>query len=419
MPRRTFLSICLLIGECYSKIQSQLLINARVYKTSTICTTVIEGTKATPLPTFCATRDKSRGYDNNMKSFYRKLNLRTVPKLEAGLNCSSNKLSQKRRSRQTLRNNMLQPTPIDTEKQYLPEDYTPSDTMDVICGRGTECFRHKGNVAFRSIIDTKIDQYCAARSKLEKSITVVQVVDAVRSQSGPHGKPIKFVRWDQKLHLWYEIGDDAARKSKPAPFAFILFAQTHILMTISFSCKGQKVGQTIRDYLIHRDPQKRASKAKMRASNKAKRLATKSPPPGSVTSLTSSLKDHLSILPADAAIAVSKNEETDKTDGILSKQTPLIDNMMTTAPAPPAPPGRTKSAPVASSSTWDFTDVEKMSPPRRTKSDVISLADAALAAIPPSLDSMTSRDWFTHSVLHREDSDVPDIDTVFEDGGSV
>ena len=71
----------------------------------------------------------------------------------------------------------------------LSTDFQPGN-LDVICGRGKAARNHEGNVAFRSYVETEIDRYSEATSKLEKTIIVSQIVQYIRSRS-PHGGFVK------------------------------------------------------------------------------------------------------------------------------------------------------------------------------------------------------------------------------------
>ena len=120
---------------------------------------------------------------------------------------------------------------------FLPDHFKPT-VLDVLCGRGKECYNHEGNRNFRRLVETSLPRYAKCRTKHEKGMLVVNIVDGVRSKGGG------FVRFDTKASRWLEIGDDAAR---------------------------EKVGQTIREALIQQDPEKRTRKRQRRALNKQRR----------------------------------------------------------------------------------------------------------------------------------------------------
>ena len=87
----------------------------------------------------------------------------------------------------------------------LPVDFKPGK-LDVICGRGKTARDHPGNVSFRISVEQAIDQYADATTKLEKSIIVSNIVQAIRAAS-PGGGFVK-----KENGRWYEVGDHMARE---------------------------------------------------------------------------------------------------------------------------------------------------------------------------------------------------------------
>jgi hypothetical protein len=79
---------------------------------------------------------------------------------------------------------------------------------DVICGRGKHCFCHPGNQKFRKLVETFLPAYAKASCKVEKSVVVSNIVDAVR-RSSPNGG---FVKQDEVSGNWMEVGDHLARE---------------------------------------------------------------------------------------------------------------------------------------------------------------------------------------------------------------
>ena len=77
---------------------------------------------------------------------------------------------------------------------------------DVICARGKKALLHPGNLAFRKLVNSKLDEYSMARSKLQKSAIVTDIVDMIRRGS-PEGGFVK-----EKNGEWYEVGDHIARE---------------------------------------------------------------------------------------------------------------------------------------------------------------------------------------------------------------
>jgi len=89
-------------------------------------------------------------------------------------------------------------------RTMLPEDFQPS-ARDVICCRGRKAYDH--NRFFRDIIKAHMDKYNNAGSKVEKTLVVTSVVDAVREGSPSGGGFVRCI-----ANTWYEVGDDVARE---------------------------------------------------------------------------------------------------------------------------------------------------------------------------------------------------------------
>jgi hypothetical protein len=100
------------------------------------------------------------------------------------------------------------------EMKLLPESFYPSD-RNVICGRGRRIFEHPGNQHFRSIvIPGRVEEYFNAKTKLEKSDIIYDVVSQVRA-SRPHGGFVKFSGDDGR---WYEAGEILSRTKTSQAF---------------------------------------------------------------------------------------------------------------------------------------------------------------------------------------------------------
>lgn len=105
---------------------------------------------------------------------------------------------------------------ITSEMKQLGFDFQPC-ASDVVCKRGKRAFNH--NQHFREIIQQRLDKYSQASSKLEKSLVVSDVVDAVRARSPMGG----FVR--EIEGTWYEVGDSIAREKVGGSFREMLHTQ--------------------------------------------------------------------------------------------------------------------------------------------------------------------------------------------------
>jgi hypothetical protein len=104
--------------------------------------------------------------------------------------------------------NLARPTKASShtdDMKRLPERFQPSP-MDVICARGKQAKAHPGNRRFRIMVETSLEKYRTSSSKLDKSLIVSSIVDAVR-QASPYGG---FVR--EENGVWYEVGDHVARE---------------------------------------------------------------------------------------------------------------------------------------------------------------------------------------------------------------
>lgn len=87
------------------------------------------------------------------------------------------------------------------EMTPLPEDFKPGES-DVICGRGRNIWNFAGNVRFRRLIESRVDEYSAAKTKLDKSSILSSIVAEIRTLS-PNGG---FVKQDSETKRWYEVG---------------------------------------------------------------------------------------------------------------------------------------------------------------------------------------------------------------------
>lgn len=129
----------------------------------------------------------------------------------------------------------------------LPTDFTPSK-LDVLCGRdvGPESYQYPGNQQFRRLVQSSLEPYMQCKTKFDKGLIVMSLVDTIRNKS-PNGG---FIKFDRETQSWLEIGDEAARK---------------------------KVGHAIREALLHLDPSKRQSRQVQQAASRAKRRTKTKP----------------------------------------------------------------------------------------------------------------------------------------------
>ena len=82
----------------------------------------------------------------------------------------------------------------------LGEGYEPTN-FDVVCARGRIAVNHTGNKRFKLIVESSLQRYSNAPSKLAKSAIVSDIVDTIR-KSSPDGGFVK-----KEGNMWYEAGD--------------------------------------------------------------------------------------------------------------------------------------------------------------------------------------------------------------------
>ena len=85
----------------------------------------------------------------------------------------------------------------------LPEQFQPGP-MDVIYGRGHKALKHSGNKRFRALLESKLEEYSKATSKLEKSLLVSSILDAVQQQNG------SFIKEENRQ--WYQVKEHSVRE---------------------------------------------------------------------------------------------------------------------------------------------------------------------------------------------------------------
>lgn len=90
----------------------------------------------------------------------------------------------------------------------LPADFQPGE-FDVICSRGKVASNHVGNrIHFQETINNHVERYLQAKTRNERSLLIIEVVDLVRSRS-PRGG---FVKFCDKQNRHVEVGDARARE---------------------------------------------------------------------------------------------------------------------------------------------------------------------------------------------------------------
>jgi len=86
-----------------------------------------------------------------------------------------------------------------------PPKFTPGP-FDVICARGKQAYNHVGNKHFRGIISNATEKYSKVESKLQRSMIVTDIVNAVREKGNG------FLRMDDTTGEWIECSDVLCRE---------------------------------------------------------------------------------------------------------------------------------------------------------------------------------------------------------------
>lgn len=78
--------------------------------------------------------------------------------------------------------------------------------VDVLCGRGRDCYEHVGNKEFRDMIDANVRLYEETRAKHERGTIVTEIVRRIHKNGG------NFLRFDTEQQRWNELPEYEARK---------------------------------------------------------------------------------------------------------------------------------------------------------------------------------------------------------------
>jgi hypothetical protein len=75
----------------------------------------------------------------------------------------------------------------------------------VICGRGSTCYDHIGNVRFRQLVQQHLSSYMNASGKYEKTTILQHIIQNIRQTTPTVGGG--FVKKDKCMNRYYEVGD--------------------------------------------------------------------------------------------------------------------------------------------------------------------------------------------------------------------
>ncbi|CAB9519535.1 Nitrilase family, member 2 [Seminavis robusta] len=141
--------------------------------------------------------------------------------------------------------------PGNSEMRKLQPGFKPS-SLDVICKRGKTAYNH--NLHFRELIETHLDKYANASSKLEKSLVVSDVVETIRRGSPDGG----FVR--EVDGVWCEVGDAIAREKCGGAF------RDQLSHKYKSSCENKKKRRQAKEQKKEQQPPKKEEKIAKRAA---------------------------------------------------------------------------------------------------------------------------------------------------------
>merc|ERR1740117_2220104 len=91
-------------------------------------------------------------------------------------------------------------TPIPRPVKFKPGPF------DVICARGKQAYNHDGNIHFRGIVKNATEKYSNVDSKLQRSIIVTDIVNAIREKGNG------FLRLNDTTGEWIECSNVLCRE---------------------------------------------------------------------------------------------------------------------------------------------------------------------------------------------------------------
>jgi len=96
-----------------------------------------------------------------------------------------------------------------TERKGKNDTTQPIDEpmdFDILLGRGKTSFNHVGNRRFRVFIGLHLRRYMDAQSRMEKTLVVNSVVEAIQEAGG------RFLKQDAKSKKWFQVNSKMARE---------------------------------------------------------------------------------------------------------------------------------------------------------------------------------------------------------------
>jgi len=108
------------------------------------------------------------------------------------------------------------------ESKSLPNTYVPSD-YDVVCGRGKGNYKRPGNKQLHDIIQQYLHTYSEAKTKLDKTLVLDDIIDRVRAQNNGTARFVKF----DPITGWVEISSEQAREKVGHAIRQVLMSSNH------------------------------------------------------------------------------------------------------------------------------------------------------------------------------------------------
>ena len=87
----------------------------------------------------------------------------------------------------------------------LPDHLAPRPN-DVVCARGKSYWDHEGNKRYRALIQAATEKYSSTTNKLDKTLIVSEIVEAIHAQQG------RFVKKEKKAGPWVVVDEVFARE---------------------------------------------------------------------------------------------------------------------------------------------------------------------------------------------------------------
>jgi hypothetical protein len=89
------------------------------------------------------------------------------------------------------------------ESTLLSGSFAPND-YDIICGRGRGTYNRQGNKRFRVIVHQNLPEYTATKTKLDRSLVLISIIEQVETQNNGNVRLLKSMKPSKKGGLRLE-----------------------------------------------------------------------------------------------------------------------------------------------------------------------------------------------------------------------